>query len=287
MPIAAIALVLSAAVAHATWNYLAKGAPKDLSFMTAFTLCALAIHLPIAIIAWIWVRPSLGWEALGFVAVSGALDLTYFIFLARGYAIGDLSLVYPLARGTGPALSVAGAVLLLGEDPSPLALAGSGIIVVGILFMAWSPGAAAGRQFWASIAFALATGICIAAYTLWDSEGVDRVNPVIYNYLRECTRLLLLAPLTLATPVMRSAVRANFAGQRTAALGVGLLAPAAYLMVLAAYTLAPVSYVAPAREVSIVVGAVLGWRLLGEGDAFRRVGGAIAIVAGVFFLALG
>jgi drug/metabolite transporter (DMT)-like permease len=255
--------------------------------MAAFTLSTVAIYLPVAAATYIWLRPSIGWEALVFVAVSGALDLAYFLMLTRGYAVGDLSLVYPLARGTGPALSVAGAVLFLGDRPSPLALVGAGIIVAGIVIMAWSPSVVSGREFTLSIGFALATGVCIAAYTLWDSEGVEELNPVLYNYGREIVRLVLIAPFALATVEARRRIAATFRDDPVAAVGVGILAPGAYTLVLAALLLSSVAYVAPAREISIVFGALLGWRLLGERDAPRRVSGALAIVAGVCCLAGG
>src|SRR5438477_416108 len=143
-----------------------------------------------------------------------------------------------------------------------------------------------------SIAFtfvftALANGVCIGTYTLWDNKGVSIVTPVLYNYGLDLSRAILMAPIALATVNSRAAVAGVIRDQRRALFGVALLSPAAYILVLAALTLAPVSYVAPAREISILIGALLGLRLLGEADAGRRIGGALAIVAGVFALALG
>ena len=286
MPIVAVALLLSAAVAHATWNYVAKGAQSSFAFIFLFALCSEIVYLPLAVGVFVWTRPSLGLDALLFVGVSGLLNCLYFVLLSEGYKVGDLSVVYPLARGTGPALAVVGAIVLFGERPSALALAGAGLVVAGIVVMSWGK-ASGGAEVWRSVVFALATGACIAAYSLWDSKGVTIVTPVLYSYGLDMARLLFLAPLAIATPSGRGEVSAILRDQRRAIVAIGVLSPGAYILVLVAYTLAPVSYVAPAREISILFGAILGLRLLGESDAPRRLAGATAIVAGVFALALG
>ncbi len=287
MPIVAVALLLAAAVAHATWNYAAKGARSSASFIFLFTLCGVVVYLPLTLGVFLWTRPSLGLDALLFVAVSGALNGLYFVLLSEGYKAGDLSVVYPLARGTGPALAVAGAIVIFGERPSGLALAGAAMVVAGIIVMSWGGRTSGGADVTRSIIFALATGACIATYSLWDSKGVTIVTPVLYAWGLEFSRMLLMAPAALAPRSARAEIAAILADQRRALIVIGVLSPGAYLLVLVAYTLAPVSYVAPAREISILFGAILGLRLLGESDAPRRMAGATAIVAGVFALALG
>ncbi len=287
MPILAVALVLVAAVVHATWNFFAKGARSGSSFIFLFTLCGVLAYLPITLGVFLWSRPSLGLDALLFVVVAGLLNGLYFVLLGEGYKVGDLSVVYPLARGTGPALAVVGAILIFGERPSGLALAGAALVVAGIIVMSWGGSSSEGAEVWRSIIFALATGACIAAYSLWDSKGVTIVTPVLYLWGLEVSRMLMMAPLALGTCSGRAEIGAIVREQRRALLVIGVLSPGAYLLVLVAYTLAPVSYVAPAREISILFGAILGLRLLGESDAPRRLAGATAIVAGVFALALG
>jgi drug/metabolite transporter (DMT)-like permease len=220
------------------------------------------------------------------MAVSGLLHIGYYYLLTSGYRVGDLSLVYPLARGTGPALTVIGAMLIYNERPSPLALAGAAMIVAGILVMTWSPEAKFGAGAGVSIAFALATGASIAVYTLWDKKGASLSAPIIYGYGIDVFRLLFFAPFVLGRGEGRAGIAYAWREERRAVLGIALLSPGAYMMVLAALTLAPVSYVAPVREVSILIGAVMGARLLGEADAPRRMLGAGAIVGGVFALAL-
>jgi drug/metabolite transporter (DMT)-like permease len=287
LPVLALALLLSAAVAHATWNYVAKGASGSASFIFCFTLVSEVVYLPLAIAAFIWTGDGIGRDLLLFALVSGALHGAYFLLLNEGYAVGDLSIVYPLARGTGPALSVVGAILIFGERPSPLALSGAAFVVAGIVVMTWSPGRTRGAELGRSIAFALATGIVIAAYTLWDNKGVTIATPIIYSWCTEFFQLALFAPFALSSITRREEVARIFREQRLATGVIAALSPGAYILVLIALTLAPVSYVAPAREVSILFGAILGLRLLGESDPARRLAGATAIVAGVAALAIG
>jgi drug/metabolite transporter (DMT)-like permease len=287
MPAVAVALLLAAAVAHATWNYAAKEANGGYPFIFAFSVCSELVYLPLTAGVLLGARPELGPDLALFAVVSGALHAAYFLLLNEGYRVGDLSVVYPLARGTGPALSVAGAVVLFGERPSAVALSGAGLVVLGIIVMTWTPGPRRSVELGRSVAFALATGAVIAAYTLWDNEGVSRVTPIVYSYFLELAQLAIIAPLALGRAQARAEVARVLRGQRVAVAVIGVLSPGAYMLVLAALTLAPVSYVAPTREVSILFGAILGLRLLGESDPGRRLAGAAAIVAGVFALALG
>lgn len=288
MPAGALALLLVAALGHATWNYLAKGARNDAAFTFAFVAVSLVAYAPIAIIAYAIQRPELGWEAFAFMAISALFHVAYYYALTTGYRFGDLSLVYPLARGTGPAIAVAGGVLIFGENPSPLALVGAAMVIIGIIVMTWSPHVRDGHaNVRLSVAFALLTGAIIGTYTLWDKQGVDLSTPIIYAYGIDVFRILVFAPFVLLRPAGREGLSYAWSQERRAVLGIGVLEPGAYMMVLAALTLAPVSYVAPAREISILIGALLGWRLLGEGDVVRRLLGAATIVAGVFALALG
>ncbi|MBI5287831.1 MAG: EamA family transporter [Chloroflexi bacterium] len=287
MPIAAVALLIAAAFGHATWNYLAKGARNDAAFTLAFVFASTVIYLPVVVIAWAVDPPHLGWQGLVFIGVSAGIHVAYYVLLTRGYRTGDLSVVYPLARGTGPSLAVIGAILIYSERPSPLALGGTLLVVAGIIVVSWAPRLRQDNAVAVSVGFALATGAVIAAYTLWDKKGVGYTSPVIYAYGIDVVRIVIFAPLVLTAAKGRQALAYAWREERRAVLGIGLLEPGAYMMVLAALTLAPVSYVAPAREMSILIGAAMGAHLLGEQDGPRRLAGAGAIVAGVFALALG
>lgn len=289
MPVLALALLLSAAVGHATWNYVAKGARNDLAFTFLLVVASEVVYLPVALGVFLWMQPEIGWQALLWVTISGSFHITYYYLLTQGYRVGDLSLVYPLARGTGPALATVGAILIYGERPGPIALVGTALVVTGIIVMTWSSGQRGGGDVGASIAFALATGAVIASYTLWDKKGVSILTPVLYSYGIDGARVVITAPFALATPDARRSLAAAWqnTAQRNAAIVIGILSPAAYILVLIALSLAPVTYVAPAREISILFGAIIGWRLLSESDPRRRMLGAAAIVAGIFALSLG
>ena len=209
------------------------------------------------------------------MAGSGLLHIGYFSALQHAYEKGDLSVVYPLARGSGPLLSVAAAILFLGERPSALALAGSLLIVAAVLALAAGPGAGVGA--------ALATGVFIAAYTVWDAHAVGALDqpPIVYFCGAEAFRALVLAPFAL-----RADVGKVWRENRRAIVGVGALSPLAYVLVLFALTRAPISLVAPVRESSVVLGAILGAGVLKEGQLGRRILAASAIALGIAALAL-
>ena len=282
VPLAALALVLVAAFAHASWNAIAKGAPGGAVLVFAYASVSSLILLPCAIVAQAIDPGSLAWSVLAAGALSGTLHGVYFVLLQRGYARGDLSVVYPLARGSGPVFATLGAIVLLGDRPGPLALVGTAGIVGGVLVLLSGPslprGSAAG--------YALATGILIGTYTVWDGHLVRSldIEPVVLMTIQEVTLALLLAPVALRRRAELRVLRAQHA---RAVCAIAILSPAAYVLVLFALRIAPVSYVAPAREVSILVGALIGTRLLAEGHTRRRVAGAVAIVGGVLALALG
>jgi drug/metabolite transporter (DMT)-like permease len=261
---------------------LAKGAEGGTGFVWLGAVLACALWLPALGVALAVDPGDLDATALGLMAGSGALHALYFTLLQRGYGAGDLSLVYPLARGTGPLLSTVAAIALLGERPSAVEIAGAAIIVCAVLSLAHRPGPGAGE----AIAFALLTGITIAAYTLWDKHAVgpEGLSPLVYYWgTSACEALLLTAWITRR----RGGARIAWERSRRAAFGVAALSPLAYVLVLYALARAPVSLVAPARETSILIGTLLGTTVLAEGDARRRMAVAAAIVLGISALALG
>jgi drug/metabolite transporter (DMT)-like permease len=283
----ALVLVLGSAVAHATWNLLAKTVGGGAPFVWLFQVVGVAAFAPAVVVALALHRPERPGALLGLAAGSACLHGAYFVILARGYRAGDLSLVYPLARGTGPLLSVLGAIALLGERPGPAAIAGTLLICGGVLALLGGGALRAGRRGRRRAAcYALATGLLIACYTVWDGHAVRGagVSPLVYLWLAAGVQALLLAP---AARRGRAAVVRAWRDHRRATIAVGLLQMLAYVLVLAALQSSPVSYVAPVREVSILFGTLLGIRFLGEGDLRRRLPAAAAIVAGVFALAFG
>ena len=220
------------------------------------------------------------------VASSAAVHTAYFVLLNQGYRLGDLSLVYPLARGTGPLLSSIAAILFLGERPSVVAVFGALLIIGGAVILTTNLSQLRQHGAQDAMLYALVTGLFIAAYTLWDKQAVSHfaVAPLVLDWGANVGRGLLLTPL--AVKYSDQAV-IEWREHKYEAIACAVLIPFAYILVLTAMQFTPVSYVAPAREISILIGTAMGARLLGEGDVRRRLAGACAMVAGVVGLAVG
>jgi uncharacterized membrane protein len=282
----ALALVLTAAVLHALWNLAAKSVVTDrLAFIWLYVVASAAVWLPVAVVWIVVADEEPAWVWLGAAAVTAVLHIGYQLALQRGYAEGDLNLVYPLARGTGPLLTFVVAVALLGERPGVLAACGVLMVVAGVLVISIAPGGSH-RPVGPGVRWGLATGAAIAAYTLWDSHAVTtlEVPPVPYFVLG----LVIQVPaLTLMLGRGLSAVPGVWRDARLPVLAVALLSPLAYILVLEAMRTTPVSLVAAARESSIVVGALLGWLVLGEERPLHRVLGSALVAAGIAAIVLG
>ena len=282
----ALALVLASAVAHATWNLFAKRAAGGIPFLWLALTCAIPLYAPIAIAVLIITGATIGPLELLWMFVNGALNVAYFIFLQRGYRAGDLSVVYPIARGTGPVLATIAAILIFGERPTPLAVAGAVAIAAGVIVLTGDPRKLRRRGVGVAVVYALLTGVTIATYTLWDKRGVSAllIPPILYEWGSNIARAAILTPLAL--PRWPDVV-AEWTTNRTAVLAVATLSPLAYMLVLTALVISPVSYVAPAREIGILFGVLIGARTLAEADGARRSMAAILMVGGVVALALG
>jgi drug/metabolite transporter (DMT)-like permease len=282
----ALTLVLAAALIHASWNYVLKLSGGGIGFLWLATVCSTLFYAPLAIA----VALSLGFvptpAQLVITAVSSLLHTIYFVLLDRGYRFGDLSVVYPLARATGPLITVAVAIALLGERPAPLAVGGALAIGGGAFLLTGTPSKLKARGAGRGVTFALFTGTTIAAYSIWDKQAVAVavIPPLIFDCLSNFYRSFLLFPL--AWRRRENIVRA-WRTQRNAVFAVSLLAPLSYILVLTAMVFTPVSYIAPAREISILIAAVMGTQLLGEGDTARKLTAAAAMMLGVVALALG
>ena len=283
MPALALIAVLLAAVTHSTWNLYAKKAAGSRHFVWLYSVGSIVLYLPI--IAWIMVyeRPHLG--AIEYLALTATavLHTGYSLVLQAGYRTSDLSLVYPIARGSGPLLSFVGATILLGERPTVLAGLGLVLIVAGILLVAGLT-REPHRAPKAGIFFGLLTGLFIAAYTVNDGWSVKSLalSPFIIDFSGNLIRVVVLTPLALRD--LPGVAREARVYARPAAV-VGVLGPLGYILVLFAMRIAPISHVAPARELSTLVGTYFGSRLLREKAVPARLAGAVCIVVGVVSLA--
>ncbi|QWF77380.1 DMT family transporter [Amycolatopsis sp. CA-230715] len=280
----ALSFVLVAAVLHALWNLAAKRVSSGgarfvwLYYSISGIVCA---PVGLAVVLLGHDRPQ--WSWLLAAAVTAVLHVLYGIVLQRGYDVGDLSVVYPLARGSGPLLSVLAAVLVLGERPGVLGLAGAALVIAGVIVIGTGGAKVDRAARRTSIFYGLLTGVTIAAYTLWDDHAVNAlaVPPVVYFATGAVLQSALLAPHALRGDRTRELWRAH----RKEILLVGLLSPAAYVLVLFAMKMAPVSLVAPARELSIVFGGVAAWLVLKEANPLRRIAGSVVVLAGIAAIA--
>ena len=286
MPITAFFLVLLAAVAHATWNFLAKRASACKLLIWFSSSAEALLFLPVAVWAVASSWPKLGLKATLFLIATGVLHLLYTESLLRGYRSGDFSAVYPVARGAGPLLSFFGAILVLHEHLSLPALAGALLVTFGILFSSGGLFALWREDNRAGLAWGLATGCIIASYTLVDGYSVKTllISPFLVEYAGNLFRTVLLS---FGAFYNRRLLATEFRGCAKEAFGIALLTPAAYILVLFAMRIAPISRVAPLREMSMLIGVYLGIRFLKEKHMLQRLVGSALIVTGVAALAVG
>jgi drug/metabolite transporter (DMT)-like permease len=291
MAVASLLLVVLASFIHASWNLLSKRAASvGPVFVFAYNLVACIAYAPWVLyvlmtgdgIVWTWI-------GVAFLVLSGLIHLTYSLCLQRGYQMADLSVVYPIARGTGPMLSTLGEFFILGERPSGQGVAGLLLVVAGIGLIATQGDLSAFKRPGGQIGvrWGTATGGLIASYTVVDAYVVKilGIAPVVLDWFSNLLRFCLLAPIIVANP--RGAIEA-MRGYWWIAIGVGLLSPLSYILVLAALTSgAPLSLVAPMREMSMMVGALLGMVVLREKVGPWRLAGCATLIVGVILLSGG
>ena len=284
----ALGLVLLAAFIHASWNFLLKKSGGGTGLITAASVLSLAVYAPIVLAA-TWLQGYRFLPAhLALMFGSGMLHTVYFLLLDRAYRSGgDLSIVYPLARATGPLLTVLVAILALGERPSATAIGGAILIGASAILLAGNPLAWRKGEARRAVGFALLTGCMIASYTIWDKSSVATwlIPPLLYDWGTNAFRCAVLVPFTRHRAP--GSIGLAWRERRGMVIAISLLCPLSYILVLTAMVFTPVSLVAPAREVSILFAALMGAHLLKEGDLARRGIAAIGMVLGIGGLALG
>lgn len=285
----ALGLILLSAVAHSTWNLLAKRATNQELFIWWILISISIIIAPLAIILFLqYPVISPGWW---FILGTIILHALYFVLLGRSYAHADFSLVYPIARGLGPAFVPILGVIILRETITPLAVIGIITVIIGIYTVYW----------WGRIQqllrdplrlfretgarYAILTGLVNAVQSVWDKVGVQYVNPFLYMYLLALGGVIVLAPYMIRYHSM-GAVR--FEGRRNLRIipVAGLLMFCAYGLVLLAMQFTQVSYIIPAREIGIVFGVILGVILLKEPFGRGRIIGSCLIALGVSLISV-
>jgi uncharacterized membrane protein len=284
----ALSIVLVAALLHAVWNFLVKKSRIKIAFIWWALLFSTILFFPMFLFYWPKVKiHSAGW---GCIAITGIFHALYSWFMSGAYERGDLSLVYPVARGSGPLLVPILAVLFLNERLSTSGVLGITLIIVGIFgihlrsfsiqsirepFLTIRSGA----SLWA-----LCTGGTIAAYSFVDKIGASMVYPPVYIYLICVIKLLLLTPFVLVK--VRRDLKKEWHINKLRILSVGFLDLFTYMMILFVLRVSKVSYVAAVREVSIVFSALIGIVLLQEKNASKKLFGAVLISSGVILIGL-
>jgi drug/metabolite transporter (DMT)-like permease len=273
VPLSAVALALGAAFLHAGWNVALAGAPSTRAATAGVLLWGVVLLTPVALVA-----GTVSASAAPFIAASAALELAYFVLLARAYDGGEVSVVYPVARGLAPVVVLVAGALVLGEHIAAGAAVGVLIIASGIALVGCGvfpfhmaiKNATPRRD----VLFGVAIGVVIAAYTLVDAEGVERADPIAYL-------ALVIAPCAALYPAVTK-TRPDV-GARTALTAAATFG--AYLLVLAALERAPAAPVSAVRETSVVIAAVLAAVVLHERVGARKLAGAVAVAAGVALIA--
>jgi drug/metabolite transporter (DMT)-like permease len=271
----ALGLALGAAVLHALWNLLLARADDPRAATAAALACAVVVFAPVAALS-----GSVRTGAWPYVAVSAALEGGYYLLLSSAYRRGELSAVYPVARGAAPVLVLLAGVAGVGGAVGGLQVAGVALAAAGIVAVQRGGAAAGDRR---AVVLTLATAAAIAAYTLVDRAGLRHADPLPYLWL-------VLAPsaaLTIAATARERGVSAVRAAVGPASAVAGLATFGAYGLVLAALRRAPAAPVAAVRETSIVLAVAAGAVVLGEPVGRRRAAGAAAVTAGVVLVAVG
>ncbi len=259
------------------------------SFVWLCSLLTTLIYAPFAL-GILWHQEiNLSSLQIAFMAGTAVLHTIYFLLLARGYRYGDLSLVYPLARGSGPLLTILIAVLLLHEQPTTLALIGAALLAIGVLLLTFDPRKRVRFSTTLSsggiaIGYALLTGATIASYTVWDKYAVATllIPPIVLDWSSNLGRTAMMSPF-----IMRdlSGAKKVWRDYRKEVIAVAIFGPMSYVLALTAMVFTPVSYVAPAREISILFAALMGTQLLKEKQGKRRLIAAAIMVSGLVMLA--
>lgn len=278
----AIALILTAAFLHATWNLLLKSSTDRQIAAWLGNSAGALFYAPLLL----WFGPPGNIIAWACLLIGGLTEAIYIYLLTKAYDVGDFSVVYTIARGSAPLFVSLWSMLLLNEGPSLLGFTGIVLAVLGIILVG-APGLGQIKATFSPLAILLAllTGLSIAVYTVVDRIGVQHTVPVSYGITMFMLLSVFFTPYVMKRRAFQT-VRVVAVIDRKGIAAVAVLSPLAYLLVLTALSFTPASYVSAGREVSVVIGAMLGWLLLQEPFGLRRTVGAGVVTSGLALLSL-
>ena len=268
-------LVILSAIANAVWNALMKSAGDRLLTMVAIRMVGLVLGL-VALPFVEWPAPE-SWKLL---ALTAAVMFAYYALLIRSYDVGDMSVVYPLARGLAPMLTTIAAFLVIGETLSMGQVAAVAMISIGIRALSFGAGASGG-----AVGFALAAGVAVATYSFFAGVGVRSAGTVLG--FQACLEIVVGVGMLCYGVIVRRAGLVGYARRHGArGLLAGVVSVAGFLAYLAAAQYLPLGPVTALRETSVIFGAVLGTVVLKEGFGLRRVAAALLVTVGIMLLAV-
>ncbi|MBZ5856833.1 DMT family transporter [Flavihumibacter profundi] len=277
-------LVLTAAVLHASWNLLAKQTKGKTPFIWLQYIASNILYLPFLFFQTNQSHAICSQPLLCFSLSSAFLHLGYFTVLQKGYRSADLSVVYPLARGSAPVVSFTAAIVFLHEPLKLSSSIGLLLIVAGVLIITGLSFKKTGnRKVMAGITYGVVTGLFIALYTFNDAVAVKAyaISPLILTLATNLFSAILLLPFVLP---QKDELKREIKEHKWIIIAIALLSPAAYILVLEALKYAPLTVVAPARETSILLGVFMGSRVFKEEDGKRRLIASVLILGGIIAL---
>jgi len=279
-------LVLTAAVLHAFWNLFSKKAKGKAPYIWLIYIVSVVLYLPALLYRIAQGDNIFSGPVLWFSISSAILHVSYFLILQKGYRSGDLSVVYPLARGTGPLFSSVAAILFLHEQLKLKTTIGLFSILAGVLIITGlSFKKENNARIMTGVFWGVLTGLFIAFYTFNDSVAIKTyaISPLIITFVSNVFCTVLLFPFAFS---QKDEIRREIKQHKWIIIAVGILSPAAYILVLEALKYAPLTVIAPARETSILLGVFMGSRVLNEEDGKRRIIASALILGGIIALSL-
>lgn len=286
MSLYVLVLVLTAAVLHACWNLLAKKAKGKTPFIWLQYVAGNILYLPFLFFQTSQHGTLYSLPLLWFSLSSAVLHLGYFIVLQKGYRVADLSVVYPLARGSAPMVSFIAAIVLLHEQLKSSSVVGLLLIIAGVLVITGlSVKKENNSKIMTGITFGMLTGLFIALYTFNDAVAIKKyaLSPLMLTLATNLFSAVLLLPFMFTK---KAELKREIKMHKWIIVTIALLSPAAYMLVLEALKYAPLSLVAPARETSILLGVFMGSKVLNEEDGKRRLIASVLILGGIVALSM-
>lgn len=278
----AVILVIISTFTHAYWNYIMKRTNGGTTFLWLFTVITTILYIPFTYYIFRFSEYRLVLSHILVFFMSIIFHVLYFVFLDKAYSLGDLSIIYPVARGIAPVFTIIIAIFLFQERLSKLQFVSILFIVLGSYLLS-EISFSKGRNNRKSIAYALLCGFIVSLYTITDKYAVGTLllPPIVLDFFNNLGRCVLLAPHALKNyKDTLYNLRSNF----KELLIVATLSPLSYLLVLYAMTLSPISLIAPLRQISILLSALFGFKLLCEGKNILKIVGISITFLGLFIL---